>query len=158
MRSHRRIFGRSLVVAAAACAGLALSGAAAFAQDTIDVTIDFAKIMKLERPAKTLFIGNPAIADAGIPDPQRQTLLLTGKTAGTTNLIVLDDDDSEMLNVTLRVASDVQKLTTIFYGKDRQTFSCSPVCEQVISVGDEVAKFNAAKDQIQVRQQFQSGQ
>jgi Flp pilus assembly secretin CpaC len=156
MRSHHGVFGRSLIVAAIACAGLAASGAAALAADPIDVTIDFAKILKLERPADTIIIGNPAIADASVND--EQTLVLTGKTAGTTNLIAIDKDGNEIVNLMLRVASDVRQLTTVFYGKRRQSFSCAPVCEQVISVGDDPSKFDAAKDQILARQQFATGQ
>jgi len=157
MPSHLGQFGRSLIVAAVVCAGLAMSGAAAVAaDDTIDVTIDFAKILKLDRVAETIIIGNPSIADASVND--EQTLVLTGKTAGTTNLIAIDQDGKEILHTTLRVSSDIRQLTTVFYGKARQTFSCAPVCEQVISVGDDPGKFDAAKDQIQTRQQFAAGQ
>jgi Flp pilus assembly secretin CpaC len=84
--------------------------------------------------------------------------VLTGKTAGTTNLIALDKDGTEILNTTLQVSSDVRQLTTVFYGAHRQTFSCAPVCEQVISVGDDPTKFDAAKEQITTRQQFAAGQ
>jgi Flp pilus assembly secretin CpaC len=156
MRSHFGVFGRNLVVAAAVCAGLALGGVARAADETIDLTIDFAKILKLAEPADTIIIGNPSIADASISD--EQTLVLTGKTAGTTNLIAMDKDGEEILNTTLQVASDIRQLTTIFYGPHRQTFSCAPVCEQVISVGDDPDTFNAARDQIQTRQQFAIGQ
>lgn len=156
MRSQLGVFGRSLIVATAVCAGLALGSAAEAADDTIDVTIDFAKILKLDRPADTIVIGNPSIADASISN--EQTLVLTGKTAGTTNLIAIDKDGTEIINATVQVASDIRKLTTVFFGADRQTFSCAPVCEQVISVGDDPAKFEAAKQQIQSRQQFAAGQ
>jgi Flp pilus assembly secretin CpaC len=157
MRAHLGVFKRSLIVAAIACLGLSAGGATA-ADETIDVTIDFAKLLQLDRPAKTVVIGNPSIADASVADPARDTLLLTGKTAGTTNLIVLDDDRKEIIQATLRVSSDIRQLTTVFYGAHRQTFSCAPVCEQVISVGDDPAKFDVAKDQIQSRQQFATGQ
>ena len=58
----------------------------------------------------------------------------------------------------LRVSSNIQQLTTVFYGASRQTFSCSPTCEQVISVGDNPTKFENATTQIQGRQQFSHGQ
>ena len=41
------------------------------------------------------------------------------------------------MNSIVRVSSDIRQLTTVFYGAQRQTFSCAPVCEQVISVGDD---------------------
>jgi Flp pilus assembly secretin CpaC len=156
MRAYLGVFGRRTIVAAIAGLALAASGVAASAQETIDITIDFAKLLRLEKPADTIVIGNPSIADASVSD--EETLVLTGKTAGTTNLIAIDKDGKEILNATVRVSSDIRQLTTVFYGAQRQTFSCAPVCEQVISVGDDAAKFDAAKDQIQARQQFAAGQ
>ncbi len=157
MRAHLGAFGRRLTIAAIACLGLAVGGMAEAAQDTtIDVTIDFAKLLKLDRPAETIYIGNPSIADASVSS--ETTLVLTGKTAGTTNLIAVDKDGKEIVNATVQVSSDIRKLTTVFYGAQRQTFSCAPVCEQVISVGDDPEKFAAAKDQIETRQQFATGQ
>jgi Flp pilus assembly secretin CpaC len=131
---------------------VASAGGAAAADEPVDVTIDFAKVMKLDKPAHTIIIGNPGIADASVDD--ETTLILTGKTAGTTNLIVLDENGADVLNTVIRVSSDIQQLTTVFYGKNRQTFSCAPVCEQVISVGDEQTRFEAATQQIQTRQEL----
>jgi Flp pilus assembly secretin CpaC len=144
---------RRLALAIIAAVGLA--GSASAANEPIDVTIDFAKIVKLPGPAHTIIVGNPGIADANVDD--EQTLVLTGKTAGTTNLIVLDAEGSEVINSVVRVSSDIRQLTTVFYGVTRQTFSCSPVCEQVISVGDDRERFETATSQIQVRKDFSLG-
>jgi Flp pilus assembly secretin CpaC len=147
----RKLIGAALVgLAAAIFAGPAL------ALDPIDVTIDFAKLVKLERPASTIVVGNPGIADATIED--ETTLVLTGKAAGVTNLIVLDDEGQEITHALVRVSSDVRQLTTVFKAGQRQTYSCAPVCEQVISVGDAPAAFERATTQIQGRQQFATGQ
>ena len=147
----RRLIGAALLGLAAT----ATNGGAALA-DVVDVTIDFAKILKLDRPATTLVIGNPGIADATVED--EKTVILTGKTAGATNLIVLDEKGAEVANLVVRVSSDIRQLTTVFYGSKRQTFSCSPTCEQVISVGDSPDAFEVAKGQIEKRTQFSSGQ
>lgn len=157
MRSHLGGLGRNLIFAAVAGLGLAAAATTAWADEPIDVTIDFAKIFKLSAPAETIIIGNPAIADATLGS-EKSVLVLTGKTAGTTNLIALDVEGREITNRTLRVASDIRKLTTVFYGVQRQTFSCAPVCEQVISVGDDPNKFDDAKEQIQARQEFAASQ
>lgn len=144
---------RRLALAIFAAVGLA--GSAFASNEPIDITIDFAKIVKLPAPAHTIIVGNPGIADASVDD--EQTLVLTGKTAGTTNLIVLDAEGDEVVNSVVRVSSDVRQLTTIFYGVTRQTFSCAPVCEQVISVGDDRERFETATSQIQVRKDFSAG-
>jgi Flp pilus assembly secretin CpaC len=147
----RRLIGGALLglAAAAANGGVALA-------DVVDLTIDFAKIMKLDRPAATLVIGNPGIADATVED--ETTVILTGKTAGSTNLIALDEKGAEIANLVVRVSSDIRQLTTVFYGRKRQTFSCSPTCEQVISVGDNPDNFDTAKSQIEQRTSFANGQ
>jgi len=152
MRFELGRLGRALVVA------LIATGSTAFAasNEPIDVTIDFAKVVKLGHPAHTIVVGNPGIADASLGD--EQTLVLTGKTAGTTNLIVLDEKGAEILNSTVRVSSDIRQLTTVFYGPHRQTFSCAPVCELVISVGDDPQTFTNATTQIQGRKDFSLGQ
>ena len=124
----------------------------AFSEETVDLVIDFAKILQLNEPIATLIIGNPGIADATIQDDQ--TIVLTGKAAGMTNLIAMNDDGKELANVLVRVASNVRRLTTVFYGSKRQTLSCAPTCEQVISVGDDDEKFKTAKTQIESRQAF----
>jgi Flp pilus assembly secretin CpaC len=147
-----RLIGAALLGMAAAAA----NGGAAFASDTVSLTIDFAKIMKFNRQAATLVIGNPGIADATVED--EKTVILTGKTAGSTNLIVLDENGDEVANLVVRVSSDVRQLTTVFYGRKRQTFSCTPTCEQVISVGDNPEDFDIAKTQIENRTQFATGQ
>jgi Flp pilus assembly secretin CpaC len=128
----------------------------ASAADMLDVTIDFARVLKLDRPAESLVIGNPGIADATVQD--ETTIVLTGKAAGTTNLIVLDEKGAEIANSTIRVSSNTQQLTTVFYGGERQTFSCAPTCEQVISVGDANDAFTNATTQIQTRAAFAAGQ
>ncbi len=120
--------------------------------DTVDLVIDFAKILHLNGPISTLIIGNPGIADATVEDDQ--TIILTGKAAGMTNLIAINSDGEELANVLVRVASNVRRLTTVFYGSKRQTFSCAPTCEQVISVGDDAEKFDIARQQIKSRQAF----
>lgn len=136
----------------AALVALWIGCSAAPAAEAIDVVIDFAKILKLNRPAGTIVIGNPGIADASMGD--ENTVVLTGKSAGTTNLIILDEADKEIVNAVVRVSSDLRQLTTIFYGSKRQTFSCAPHCEQVITVGDDPEVFKNAREQIQSRQEF----
>ena len=126
------------------------------ASGRIDLISDLASVLRLDRPAGTIVVGNPVIADATMSD--EGTLVLTGKAPGTTNLVVLDKDGAELLNKVVRVSSYPPRPTTIFYGARRQTFSCIPGhCEPVLTVGDEAAHFNQAREQIQARQDF-SGQ
>ncbi len=123
-----------------------------FSEETVDLVIDFAKVLELDKPISTLIVGNPGIANVTIED--HQTIVLTGKAAGMTNLIALDEDGEELINALVRVTSNVRRLTTVFYGSKRQTLSCAPTCEQVISVGDDSEIFEIARKQIINRQIF----
>ncbi|MXQ10687.1 pilus assembly protein N-terminal domain-containing protein [Microvirga makkahensis] len=120
----------------------------------IQVVIDFAKILTLERTAKTIVIGNSGILDATVND--ERTVVLTGKAAGTTNMIVLGEDNKEILNTSV-IVTPGRQVTTVYQGLQRQTYSCFSACTPVLSVGDEAGHFDRARAQIQSRQEFATG-
>ena len=62
-----------------------------------------AKIVKLSRPADTIVVGNPAIADASVQDGT--TIVLTGKGFGVTNLVVLDEDGNPIVDEQVTVGA-----------------------------------------------------
>src|SRR4051794_10687509 len=75
---------KALTGAAVLVAGLGLGSAEA----EVAVMLDQAKVIRLPARTSTVVIGNPAIADVTI---QRSGVgIVTGKTYGMTNLIVLD--------------------------------------------------------------------
>src|SRR5690606_35998770 len=65
-----------------------LAGTPARADTGISVVMNQAKIVRLSRPADTIVVGNPAIADASVQDAS--TIVLTGRGFGVTNVVVLD--------------------------------------------------------------------
>lgn len=101
----------------------------------IQVKIDRAKVMKIARPAAMIIIGNPAIADATIKDSQ--TLIITGKRYGTTNLIVLDREGEPIADEVLTVSSDRTGSVVVYKGSKRSTLNCTPECDPVYRVGDD---------------------
>ncbi|MCV6575257.1 MAG: pilus assembly protein N-terminal domain-containing protein [Cohaesibacter sp.] len=101
----------------------------------IHVIVDRAKVMKIARPAHMIIIGNPAIADTTIKDSQ--TLIITGKRYGTTNLIVLDRDGEPIADEILTVSSDSSSGVVVYRGSTRSTLTCNPNCEQIYRVGDD---------------------
>jgi Flp pilus assembly secretin CpaC len=107
--------------------GAALYSAAAFADTGIGVTMNEAKIVKLARPADTIIIGNPAIADAAVQDSK--TIVLTGKGFGTTNLVVLDTDGSPIIDEQVTVSRGDINSVRIYRRANVQTLSCAPYCE-----------------------------
>ncbi|MFB9978832.1 pilus assembly protein N-terminal domain-containing protein [Mesorhizobium kowhaii] len=117
---------RSSIVIAALLAAASFV-APAMAGAGIEVTMNQAKIVKLSRPADTIVVGNPAIADASVQDAS--TIVLTGKGFGVTNLVVLDTDGSPIVDEQVTVVRQAASSVRIYRRAEIQTMSCTPYCE-----------------------------
>lgn len=107
-------------------AGLLVAGSAQ-AQSGIEVVMNQAKVVKLARPADTIVVGNPLIADASVQDAN--TVVLTGKGFGVTNLVILDAAGAPIVDEQVYVSRDDNKSVRIFRRLQVQTMSCTPRCE-----------------------------
>lgn len=106
---------------------LGLLPVAANAETGIQVVMNQAKIVKLARPADTIVVGNPAIADASVQDAT--TVVLTGKGFGVTNLVVLDSDGAPIVDEQIYVTRQDARSVRIYRRASVQTLSCAPLCE-----------------------------
>ena len=139
-----------------AIAGIALPGGEANAtevreskNDSVVVTVDRAKIFRISRPASTVIIGNPSIADATIED--ERTLVLTGRSFGVTNIIILDEQGDPIVDKTIVVRSHEANTVRIYRRSSRETYACAPVCEPTLTIGDNQDVFAYANEQIKAR-------
>lgn len=109
----------------------------AIAQDgaPINVNVNMARILRISAPAATVIVGNPGIADVTIQDPQ--TLILTGKSYGQTNLIVLDSRGEPVADTLVEVVQMSAGIMTVYQGQSRTTLSCAPTCQPVVMMGDD---------------------
>jgi Flp pilus assembly secretin CpaC len=103
----------------------------------ISVKVNMARILRINAPAATVIIGNPGVADVTIQDPR--TLVLTGKSYGQTNLIVLDDRGSPIADTLIEVIQAQADLVTIYMGNARTTMVCSPTCQPMVMLGDDTS-------------------
>ncbi len=149
MAVRRAFLSRVAALAFAVFGVLGSSGLLAAAEPVINVTLDRATVVRLGAPADTVIIGNPMIADATVRD--NVTLIVTGKSFGTTNLIILNRDGREVSNQLVTVAASDENLVTVYNRTGRQTYSCTPVCEPVVSVGDDQGTFGERTSQVQGR-------
>ncbi len=131
----------------AGLAGIVAFAATAGATEPISVIVDRAKVLHISQPADVVIIGNPAIADATIQDSQ--TLIITGRSYGTTNLIVLDKKGQSIADDIVTVEPSNDQVVTVYRRASRQTLSCTPECSPVMSLGDNPNTFEAAKSQIE---------
>lgn len=112
----------------------------------IQVTMNQAKIVKLSRPADTIVVGNPEIADAAIQDAS--TIVLTGRGFGTTNFVVMDESGNAIIDEMIFVSRGDANTMRIYRRAEVQTLSCTPICESAYKneaervSDDETAKVN----------------
>ncbi len=119
------------------------------------VTVDRAKVFRISSPAATVIIGNPSIADATVEDDV--TLVLTGRSFGVTNLIVLDRNGQPIVDETIVVKGHEQNTVRIYRREERVTLACAPVCEPTLTIGDNAQVFEFAQEQIQARNSLSEG-
>lgn len=129
----------ALIAAALLMSGYSLGPALAQDQDAITVTVNtnMARVLRINAPAATVIIGNPAIADVTIQDPQ--TLILTGKSFGRTNMIILDSNGDPIADTMVEVAQLNTDTVTVFLGAQRTSMACAPNCQPVIMLGDDTS-------------------
>jgi Flp pilus assembly secretin CpaC len=142
-RRARASFGfRSLAI------GMLLWPAAVMAAplvDAIAVNVDQAKLVKLPTKVATIVVGNPLIADVTL-----QTggiLVVTGKGYGATNFIAMDRAGEVLVDRVIQVEGPTDQLVTIYRGVERESYSCMPVCQRRVTLGDGDTYFKAAMDQ-----------
>ncbi|WP_290888775.1 pilus assembly protein N-terminal domain-containing protein [Hoeflea sp.] len=97
-------------------------------EDVIRVFMDHARILKLDRMVSKVIIGNSDVADVTVSDPQ--TIVLTGKSYGTTNLVILDQAGDAIVDERILVSVDEANTLRVFKQTSRSVYSCSPSCEE----------------------------
>ncbi len=82
--------------------------AAATAQDGIEIDIGKGRLIHLNKPATSVFIADPDVADVQVKSPS--LVYLFGKAAGATNLYAVGEHDEVILNSEVHVRYDVTRL------------------------------------------------
>lgn len=113
---------------------LAALAAPAAAEQTIPVHLDQARILKLPERATTVVIGNPLIADLSIQPGG--IAVVTGKSYGETNVVVMDKSSAVLMERTITVEGPDEPTVVVYRGVTRQTYSCTPDCSRRITLGD----------------------
>jgi Flp pilus assembly secretin CpaC len=128
--------------------GFLLWPMAAFAEpstDTVAVNVDQAKLVRLPGRVATIVIGNPLIADVTLQPGG--LVVVTGKGYGATNFIAMDRSGQVLVDRTIQVAGPTDQVITIYRGVDRESYSCMPICQRRVTLGDGDAYFKSSMDQ-----------
>lgn len=100
--------------------------------DFIRVYMNHARVLKLDRAVAKVIIGNNQVADATVADAK--TIVLTGRSFGTTNLVLLDSADNAIVDQRVLVSIDEGNTVRVFRQTDRTVYSCTPNCEQHVDL------------------------
>jgi Flp pilus assembly secretin CpaC len=111
--------------------------ASAAGSSRLSVTVNEARVVQLLSAAETIVLGNPLIADVNA-QPSSPALVVTGKSAGETNLIALDADGQELLNTRISVHGPRDDTVSVFTGGMQQVLHCVPLCDKAAGEGSSV--------------------
>jgi Pilus formation protein N terminal region len=120
-------------------------GIAATADEVIAVSVDQAKLVKFPERIATIVIGNPLIADVTLQPGG--IVVVTGKGYGATNVIAMDRTGAVVMDRIIQVSGPLDKVVTVYRGIERESYSCSPICQRRTTLGDGEAFFKSTMDQ-----------
>jgi Flp pilus assembly secretin CpaC len=133
------------VVTRAGLLACLLAASPALALDSIIVRTDHAQVLKLPPRTNTIIIGNPMIADVSVQ--KNGSMVVTGKSYGTTNLIAQDATGAVIGESIIKVEAPIDDVLLVQRGLERETYSCTPRCQPTLSLGDVQRHFEGVSGQ-----------
>lgn len=113
--------------------------------DAIAVNVDQAKLVRLPARVSTIVVGNPLIADVSLQNGG--VVVVTGKGYGATNFIAMDRSGEVLVDRVIQVEGPSDRLITVYRGAERESYSCMPICQRRVTLGDSDTYFKSALDQ-----------
>jgi hypothetical protein len=111
----------------------------------IAVNVDQAKLLKIPARVATLIVGNPLIADVTLQTGG--VIVVTGKGYGATNFIAMDRAGEILVDRMIEVQGPNEQIVTVYRGDKRESWSCRPICQPRVTLGDGDNYFKATIDQ-----------
>lgn len=137
---------RATFVASLLAAGvMSVSAVSAGTEETISVNVDQAKLIRLPQNISTLVVGNPLIADVTLQPGGM--VVVTGKGYGATNVIAMDRKGGVVADRLIQVEGPMDKVVTVYRGVERESYSCMPICQRRVTLGDSEGFFKSTMDQ-----------
>ena len=110
------------------------------ASGPVTVRLDQAKMLKLPERTTTLVIGNPLIADASVQSGG--VAVVTAKSYGM-NQSGCARPWVVLAEYPIQVIGPGDAIVVIYRGIERESYSCAPVCEKRITLGDSAPIYGA---------------
>jgi Flp pilus assembly secretin CpaC len=142
-RARASVGFRSLAAAILLWPATALAGPP---NDVLGVNVDQATLFKIPGKVATIVVGNPMIADVTLQPGG--IVVVTGKGYGATNFIAMDREGAVMVDRLIEVVGPKEQVVTVYRGVERETYSCTPMCEHRVTLGDGDRYLKSSMDQV----------
>jgi hypothetical protein len=114
---------------------------------TLRASMDRAVLVKMPEGIRTVVIGNPSVAHVNFD--KSGLAVVTGRSFGETNLIILNEHGEIIAQTDLVVGDDRKSLVSVQSGtSSKVTVSCDPRCQPVPVIGDDDRAFSGVSGQI----------
>lgn len=115
-----------------------LASAPAAAEPPIEVGVGRAALLTLAKPARSVVVGNPEIADVSVEGPSQ--IVVFGRSPGGTTLTVLGSGKSVLLSADVVVLPGGGSGVTVTYGTGKSverggttvTYACGVTCARTL--------------------------
>lgn len=119
-------------------ATLAFATSQAFAAQPLVVYTDQSMVIDVSRAPSVVVVGNPSIADATI---QGKKVFLHGRSFGTTNVILLDEQGDQLADFEVDVQLGGENQLSLFKAGSRYSYICPGDCQVAMQTGDNPDHF-----------------
>lgn len=113
------------------------------------ITLNQITMVKLDEQISDALIGNPSIADITIQN--NSTFIITGKSYGRTNIILLNKDGETIFNKWVHVDDDTRNVVRIQRGGARLSYTCTPNCQPTPTLGDDPKYLKSLSGNLQTK-------
>jgi len=120
----------------------------------ITVEAGKAKAIKLNTNAESVIVGNPNIADVAVHDDK--LLFVTGKSFGTTNLMIFDSSGNTIHSSDVVVTANSTTWVSVKRAGSNFTYDCSPACRPTLSAGDDTGHYESVGEQLLLQKELNS--
>jgi Flp pilus assembly secretin CpaC len=129
-------------ILAAALAGVAHAG-------EVQVALDQSRPITLPDSATGVVIGNPSVA--GVSVQNDRLLFVTGRSYGSTNLIVVGPTGRPIFETRITVIPDETNVVMVTRGAATARLDCNPLCRRRPDISDDQTAFTQTNEQISTR-------
>jgi Pilus formation protein N terminal region len=123
------------------------------------VQVDKSRMLTISGAPGAIVIGNPSIADV---TTNGDKVFVHGRNFGETNLLILDLQGNTIAEFDLITRHSNDPAVAVYKASDkraasRESFSCYPLCEADMQVGDDIGYFKRLIEEASDKTQFATG-